>query len=79
MRLALAADAASAYVDLRWAQQGEDPADNAKIRQHALELTRKRRRSGCRPSLTSRVRKTSSMHSKRGFRRRRRRLRISSI
>ena len=47
MRLALAADAASAYVDLRWAQQElKILQDNAKIRQHALELTRKRQAFG---------------------------------
>ncbi|WP_116141941.1 efflux transporter outer membrane subunit [Trinickia diaoshuihuensis] len=43
IRLALAADTASAYVDLRWAQQELlILQDNAKIRQRALELTRKR-------------------------------------
>lgn len=43
IRLALAANTASAYVDLRWAQQElRILEDNAKIRQHALELTRKR-------------------------------------
>ncbi|MCA8007983.1 efflux transporter outer membrane subunit [Burkholderia sp. IO2] len=47
MRLALAADAASAYIDLRWAQQElKILQDNAKIRQHALELTRKRQAFG---------------------------------
>jgi NodT family efflux transporter outer membrane factor (OMF) lipoprotein len=43
IRLALAADAASAYIDLRWAQQElRILQENAKIRQRALELTRKR-------------------------------------
>ncbi|MBU9150349.1 efflux transporter outer membrane subunit [Burkholderia multivorans] len=47
MRLALAADAASAYVDLRWAQQElKLLQDNAAIRQRALELTRKRQAFG---------------------------------
>ncbi|MET3551675.1 efflux transporter outer membrane subunit [Burkholderia sp. 567] len=47
MRLALAADAASAYVDLRWAQQElKILQDNAAIRRHALELTRKRQAFG---------------------------------
>ncbi|WP_179401314.1 efflux transporter outer membrane subunit [Burkholderia guangdongensis] len=43
IRLALAADTASAYVDLRWAQQDlRILQDNVGIRQHALDLTRKR-------------------------------------
>ncbi|AJY09511.1 efflux transporter outer membrane subunit [Burkholderia dolosa] len=47
MRLALAADTASAYVDLRWAQQQlKILQDNATIRQRALELTRKRQAFG---------------------------------
>ncbi|QMI48571.1 efflux transporter outer membrane subunit [Burkholderia sp. MBR-1] len=47
MRLALAADAASAYVDLRWAQQELTILeDNAALRRRALELTRKRQAFG---------------------------------
>ncbi|KVW33004.1 efflux transporter outer membrane subunit [Burkholderia ubonensis] len=47
MRLALAADTASAYVDLRWAQQElRILQDNAQIRQRALDLTRKRQAFG---------------------------------
>ncbi|RQS16320.1 RND transporter [Burkholderia sp. Bp9002] len=47
MRLALAADTASAYVDLRWAQQElRILQDNATIRQRALDLTRKRQAFG---------------------------------
>ncbi|TCW85586.1 RND transporter [Burkholderia sp. SRS-46] len=47
MRLALAADAAAAYVDLRWAQRElRILQDNEKIRQRALELTRKRQAFG---------------------------------
>jgi NodT family efflux transporter outer membrane factor (OMF) lipoprotein len=43
LRLALAADTASAYVDLRWAQQDlRILNDNVAIRQRALVLTRKR-------------------------------------
>ncbi|PMS14354.1 RND transporter [Trinickia dabaoshanensis] len=43
IRLALAADTASAYVDLRWAQQTlRILKDNVQIRRRALELTRKR-------------------------------------
>lgn len=43
IRLALAADTASAYIDLRWAQQELTILqDNVTIRQRALELTRKR-------------------------------------
>lgn len=47
MRLALAADTASAYVDLRWAQNElRILQDNARIRQRALDLTRKRQAFG---------------------------------
>ncbi|MGU7783062.1 efflux transporter outer membrane subunit [Burkholderia sp. PU8-34] len=47
MRLALAADTASAYVDLRWAQQElRILQDNAQIRQRALDLTHKRQAFG---------------------------------
>jgi NodT family efflux transporter outer membrane factor (OMF) lipoprotein len=47
MRLALAADTASAYVDLRWAQQElRILQENAQIRQRALELTHKRQAFG---------------------------------
>ncbi|RQS60685.1 RND transporter [Burkholderia sp. Bp8963] len=47
MRLALAADTASAYVDLRWAQQElRILQDNAKIRERALDLTHKRQAFG---------------------------------
>jgi NodT family efflux transporter outer membrane factor (OMF) lipoprotein len=47
LRLALAADTASAYVDLRWAQtEFQILQDNLAIRQHALELTQKRLKFG---------------------------------
>ena len=47
LRLALAANAASAYIDLRWAQaELKILQDNAKIRSDALRLTQKRREFG---------------------------------
>ncbi|CAE6906403.1 Toluene efflux pump outer membrane protein TtgI [Paraburkholderia nemoris] len=47
VRLALAADTASAYVDLRWAQSElQILEDNVKIRQRALQLTQERLKSG---------------------------------
>lgn len=46
-RLALAADVASAYVDLRWAQaERKILQDNAAIRERALQLTRERLKYG---------------------------------
>lgn len=47
LRLALAANAASAYIDLRWAQaQLQIISDNEQIRSRALELTQRRLRYG---------------------------------
>ncbi|OTP75069.1 efflux transporter outer membrane subunit [Caballeronia sordidicola] len=47
IRLALAADTASAYVDLRWAQKEMQILnDNLGIRQHALQLTQERLKFG---------------------------------
>ena len=47
VRLALAANTASAYTDLRWAQSElKILQDNEAIRQHALELTQKRLKFG---------------------------------
>jgi NodT family efflux transporter outer membrane factor (OMF) lipoprotein len=47
LRLALAANAASAYVDLRWAQtELQILKDNLVIRQHALQITQERLKFG---------------------------------
>jgi NodT family efflux transporter outer membrane factor (OMF) lipoprotein len=52
VRLALAADTASAYVDLRWAQaELKILQDNVSIRQHALALTQDRLKYGLSPQL----------------------------
>lgn len=52
LRLALAANTASAYIDLRWAQaELKILQDNAKIRSDALRLTQRRREFGLSTSL----------------------------
>ncbi len=60
MRSAIAANTASAYVDLRWAQAAlKILQDNEAIREHALRLTQRRQQYGLSIRLDVASRRTS--------------------